>query len=92
MRPGEGRDRRPWRHGRAPGGPLQELAAAASASVRVDVYVDGRGRARRLEVAEDPISTTPVTREDGYRVVTTIDVVRFGTQATIEAPAPGDVG
>lgn len=65
----------------APAGPkadLEALAAAVDHTVRVDVYVDGAGRIRRLEVPEDLVSLTPTTRIDGNRISATIDLVRFG--------------
>jgi hypothetical protein len=65
----------------APAGPkaeLTELAAAVDHTVRVDVYVDGDGRIRRLEVPEDLRSVTPTTRIDGNRISATIDFLRFG--------------
>ena len=63
---------------------LLALAAEASHSIRVDVYVDGDRRIRRLEVPEDLRSATPVTRPDTNRVSATIDFVRFGVD-------PGDL-
>jgi len=57
---------------------LLALAAQVSHSIRVDVYVDGNRRIRRLEVPEDLRSATPVTRPDTNRVSATIDFVRFG--------------
>jgi len=57
---------------------LKALAAQVSHVIRVDVYVDGDGRIRRLEVPEDLRSATPVTRPDTNRVSATIDFVRFG--------------
>ena len=63
---------------------LMALAAEVSHSIRVDVYVDGDRRIRRLEVPEDLRSPTPVTRPDTNRVSATIDFVRFGVD-------PGDL-
>jgi len=63
---------------------LLTLAAQVSHSIRVDVYVDGDRRIRRLEVPEDLRSATPVTRPDLNRVSATIDFVRFGVD-------PGDL-
>lgn len=63
---------------------LQALARQVSHSIRVDVYVDGERRIRRLEVPEDLRSATPVTRPDTNRVSATIDFVRFGVD-------PGDL-
>jgi len=63
---------------------LRALAAQVSHPIRVDVYVDGSHRIRRLEVPEDLQSATPVTRPDTNRVSATIDFVRFGVD-------PGDL-
>ena len=63
---------------------LMALAAQVSHTIRVDVYVDGDRRIRRLEVPEDLRSATPVTRPDTNRVSATIDFVRFGVD-------PGDL-
>lgn len=63
---------------------LAALAAQVSHPIRVDVYVDGDRRIRRLEVPEDLRSATPVTRPDLNRVSATIDFVRFGID-------PGDL-
>ena len=63
---------------------LRSLAAQVSHSIRVDVYVDAERRIRRLEVPEDLLSATPVTRPDTNRVSATIDFVRFGVD-------PGDL-
>ena len=63
---------------------LLALAAQVSHSIRVDVYVDGDRRIRRLEMPEDLRSATPVTRPDTKRVSATIDFVRFGVD-------PGDL-
>ncbi len=63
---------------------LLALAGQVSHSIRVDVYVDGDRRIRRLEVPEDLRSATPVTRPDTNRVSATIDFVRFGVE-------PGDL-
>jgi hypothetical protein len=68
----------------APAGPqaeLRALAAAVAHTVRVDVYVDGEGRIRRLEVPEDLLSVTPTTRVDGNRISATIDLLHFGVPA-----------
>jgi hypothetical protein len=76
----------------APAGPKAELTALAAAvdhTVRVDVYVDGEGRIRRLEVPEDLRSVTPTTRIDGNRISATIDFLRFGVPAVgLDPPAP----
>jgi hypothetical protein len=69
----------------APAGPkaeLDALAAAVDHTVRVDVYIDGGGRIRRLEVPEDLRSVTPTTRIDGNRISATIDFLRFGVDAS----------
>lgn len=63
---------------------LAELARQVSHTIRVDVYVDAERRIRRLEVPEDLLSATPVTRPDLNRVSATIDFVRFGVD-------PGDL-
>jgi hypothetical protein len=63
---------------------LQTLAAQVSHPIRVDVYVDAQRRIRRLEVPEDLLSATPVTRSDTNRISATIDFLRFGVD-------PGDL-
>ncbi len=63
---------------------LNALAARVNHPIRIDVYVDLERRIRRLEVPEDPLSATPVTRPDTNRVSATIDFVRFGVD-------PGDL-
>lgn len=67
---------------------LAALAAQVSHSIRVDVYVDGDRRVRRLEVPEDLRSATPVTRPDTNRVSATIDFVRFGVDPGDLSPPP----
>ena len=67
---------------------LAGLAAAVDHTVRVDIYVDGVGRIRRLEVPEDLRSVTPTTRVDGNRISATIDFIRFGVEATGLDPPP----
>jgi len=63
---------------------LAVLAGQVSHPVRVDVYVDVDRRIRRLEVPEDLLSATPVTRSDSNRISATIDFVKFGID-------PGDL-
>lgn len=63
---------------------LAALAAKVSHPIRIDVYVDAERRIRRLEVPEDLLSATPVTRPDTNRVSATIDFLRFGVD-------PGDL-
>jgi len=60
---------------------LKALAAQVSHPVRVDVYVDATRRIRRLEMPEDLLSSTPVTRSDSNRISATIDFLRFGVDA-----------
>lgn len=63
---------------------LAALATAVSHPIRVDVYVDAGRRIRRIEVPEDLLSATPVTRPDTRRVSATIDFTAFGID-------PGDL-
>lgn len=63
---------------------LAMLAAEVAHPIRIDVYVDMDRRIRRLEVPEDLLSATPVTRSDTRRVSATIDFLAFGVD-------PGDL-
>ena len=76
------------------GGPAtlaSELRAAAgwgSPRFPADVWIDGRGRVRRLQLPADPTATATTVSADNVPIgVLTVDFYDFGAPATVEDPA-----
>ena len=67
---------------------LARILRGRQAQLSFAVWVDSRGRARRVEVPTDLQATTPATRVDRLPVATDVDYVSFGVPVgDITAPS-----
>ena len=67
---------------------LRDAAVAGAARFPADVWIDGRGRVRRLQLPADPTATSTTVSADNVPIgVLTIDLFDFGVPATVEDPA-----
>ena len=68
---------------------LRRVLQGRTAPFTMDVWVDGAGRARRLEVPTDLLATTPPTRVDRLPIASDVDYIVFGVSVGDIAPPAG---